>query len=402
MAALNPLTRELVFKVVFYGPGLGGKTTTLQYIHAHTKPEHRGKLVSLATPTDRTLYFDFLPLRVHRVRNMNVRLQLFTVPGQVYYTATRKLVLTGADGVVFVADSQAARIDANQESLEDLAANVAEHGRKLSTIPHTFHWNKRDLPDVVPMDDLDRRFNVFGAPALGTVATSGVGVYEGLERITRLVVEAYKADLPPGDKLGPLLDADDLGIAQAIRGLAESPVPRAPASARPGSSPGSGSHPATRIEDAHVSGPTAPSPPPPSSMAPTSSPPPLSAPPASAQLPHVEGVFSLASLWPEPEQNAVRRAEVLLAARDWHGAVLACDVLVTRVLASAAGLGGSLDAPRDPALVALLLGLDGRRYLEFRSMVRAARTQRALDLRAAYECLLFALEAGRARDRLWR
>lgn len=397
MAALNPLTRELVFKVVFYGPGLGGKTTTLQYIHAHTKPEHRGKLVSLATPTDRTLYFDFLPLRVHRVRNMNVRLQLFTVPGQVYYTATRKLVLTGADGVVFVADSQSARLDANQESLEDLAANLAEHGRKLSAMPHTFHWNKRDLPDVVPTEELDRRFNVFGAPALGTVATSGVGVYEGLERITRLVVEAYKADLPPGDKLGPLLDADDLGIAQAIRGLAESPRPPA-------------SRPSPKIEEsAPPAGPTAPSPPPPSVA-------PISAAPASAQplapvssapeLPTVtpppDGWFTHAPLWPESEQNAVRRVEALLAARDAHGAVLACDVVVTRVLASAAGLAGSIDAPRDPGLVALLLGLDGRRYLEFRAVVRAARAQRPVDQRTAHDCFLFALEAGRARERLWR
>ena len=112
MASLNPLTRELVFKVVFYGPGLGGKTTTLQHLHGATKPENRGNLVSLATPTDRTLYFDFLPIRVPRVRNMNVRLQLFTVPGQVYFGATRKLVLTGADGIVFVADSQPERQDA--------------------------------------------------------------------------------------------------------------------------------------------------------------------------------------------------------------------------------------------------------------------------------------------------
>ena len=146
MASLNPLTRELVFKIVFYGPGLGGKTTTLQFIHATTKPEHRGKMVSLATPTDCTLYFDFLPLRVPRVRGMSVRLQLFTVPGQVYYGATRKLVLSGADGVVFVADSQSGRMDANQESLEDLVANLAEHNRDLAKMPHTFHWNKRDCP----------------------------------------------------------------------------------------------------------------------------------------------------------------------------------------------------------------------------------------------------------------
>src|SRR5215208_4382504 len=123
MASVNPHTRELVFKLVFYGPGLGGKTTTLQYIHATAKPEHRGKMVSLATPVDRTLYFDFLPIRLPHVRGMSVRLQLFTVPGQVYYNATRKLVLTGVDGVVLVFDSQRARMDANLESLENLTEN---------------------------------------------------------------------------------------------------------------------------------------------------------------------------------------------------------------------------------------------------------------------------------------
>lgn len=413
MAALNPLTRELVFKVVFYGPGLGGKTTTLQWIHANTKTEHRGKLVSLATPTDRTLYFDFLPLRVHRVRDMSVRLQLFTVPGQVYYTATRKLVLTGADGVVFVADSQAARMDANNESLEDLTTNLAEHGRRLSDLPHTFQWNKRDLPECAAEDELDRRFNLFGAPAIGTVATKGTGVFEGLEKITRLVVDAYKADLPSGSKLAPLLDTDELGIAEAIRGLAESPkpgpAPAAPSSsrgARPVSSPAvpppasstavsagavssqggtpstsrslSGMLPAVSVSDhAPIDMP--------SGQSPTVTPPPAA-------------YFSLSELWPEAEQVAVRRAESLLHARDPQSAVLACDLLVTRILASAAGLAGTMDAPRDPGLVAMLLGLDGTRYLQFRAIVRAARAKREIPMRDAYESYLFALEARRARD----
>ncbi len=226
MASLNPLTRELVFKLVFYGPGLGGKTTTLQYIHATTKAEHRGKMVSLATPTDRTLYFDFLPLRVPRVRGMSVRLQLFTVPGQVYYGATRKLVLSGADGVVFVADSQAGRMDANQESLEDLNANLAEHGKGLPAIPHTFHWNKRDLSDLVPLEELDRRFNVHRAPTLGTCATRGDGVFEGLERITRLVLRHYESELPKGEQpvLALGVGGAEVSIAEAIRGLAEAPL----------------------------------------------------------------------------------------------------------------------------------------------------------------------------------
>src|SRR6187431_1905216 len=136
MASVNALGRQLVFKIVYYGPGLSGKTSTLQHIHATARPEHRGKMVSLATPVDRTLYFDFLPLRVPNVRGMGVKLQLFTVPGQVYYNATRKLVLTGADGVVLVYDSQSARSDANLETLDNLRENLAAHGRQLSEMPH--------------------------------------------------------------------------------------------------------------------------------------------------------------------------------------------------------------------------------------------------------------------------
>ena len=161
MASINRLKRELLFKIVFYGPGLGGKTTTLQYVHASTKPENRGNMVSLATDTDRTLYFDYLPVKLLQLGDVTVKLQLYTVPGQVYYAATRKLVLSGADGIVFVADTQTERLDSNLESLDDLNANLAEQGRKLSAIPHVFQWNKRDLPNVVPLDELDRRFNLF-------------------------------------------------------------------------------------------------------------------------------------------------------------------------------------------------------------------------------------------------
>ena len=239
MASVNPHTRELVFKLVFkvvyYGPGLGGKTTSLQYLHATAKPEHRGKLVSLATPVDRTLYFDFLPIRVPRVRGMAVRLQLFTVPGQVYYAATRKLVLSGADGVVFVADSQAGRLEVNQESLDDLHANLAEHNRSLEEVPHTFHWNKRDLVELASLEELDQRFNAFGAPSIGTVATRGEGVFEGLERITRLVLKAYESDpkvrieptgnLASSGERGAAISAqlNEDGVALALRQI-EAPI----------------------------------------------------------------------------------------------------------------------------------------------------------------------------------
>jgi signal recognition particle receptor subunit beta len=435
MASLNPLTRELVFKIVFYGPGLGGKTTTLQYIHAATKPEHRGKMVSLATPMDRTLYFDFLPLRVPRVRGMSVRLQLFTVPGQVYYGATRKLVLTGADGIVFVADSQAGREDANQESLEDLITNLADHNRGLASLPHTFHWNKRDISDVVPLDELDRKFNPEGAPSLGTVATRGAGVFEGLERITRIVMRAYEADLPKNEGSPGLAraDSDDAGITDAIRGLTESPYLRSTPFAGTravrleGGGPSSLEAIPSPIPRRQQSSPdlasflaaSAPVPPGPEDRSELDEGPveAKAVPPVRVEAPvaavvtearaeavRVEepreraGGFSFAALWAEGEREAARDVEEAIASRDPVRAVLACDVLVTRVLASAAGLAGNLDAPRDPGVVALLLGLDGRRYLGFRAIVRAARVGDGVMTRAALDVYAFAIEARRARD----
>jgi signal recognition particle receptor subunit beta len=465
MASLNPLTRELVFKIVFYGPGLGGKTTTLQYIHAATKPEHRGKMVSLATPMDRTLYFDFLPLRVPRVRGMSVRLQLFTVPGQVYYGATRKLVLTGADGIVFVADSQAGRGDSNQESLEDLITNLADHNRGLAALPHTFHWNKRDIPDVAPIEELDRKFNPEGAPSLGTVATRGAGVFEGLERITRLVMRAYEAELPKNDASPGLVrsDSEDVGITDAIRGLTESPYMRvtpfagiravrgesggpssleaipSPIPRRLPSSPDlsaflAASAPLPESHDDHAStdgrliglatlppvpdlgGAAEPRPgyteatevsvrdtdanAPRSRQGPDASSSKALA--ATEESPHEVLRFSFAALWGDGERETVRDVESDIAAGNFQGAVLACDVLVTRVLASAAGLAGNVDAPRDPSVVALLLGLEGRRYLAFRAIVRAGRLGEGVTARDALDAYALAIEARRARGTIDR
>ncbi len=426
MASVNPHTREIVFKLVFYGPGLGGKTTTLQYIHAATKSDHRGKMVSLATPTDRTLYFDFLPIRVPRVRGMAVRLQLFTVPGQVYYAATRKLVLSGADGVVFVADSQGGRVEVNQESLDDLHANLAEHNRSLDEVPHTFHWNKRDLGDLLTIEELDRRFNARGAPSLGTVATKGEGVFDGLERITRLVLKAYEKD--PKVRIEATHDPKDgqnepriseEGIAKALREMENAGVdpptkisqvisetgPRVERSERPRSdkpsSPRSEPQRPSSSKSAKDSGAwssfTIPEPPGPSGEPAIPNETPLETP-----LPDAVAPFTLADLWPESERDRVRQAEGMLAARDAVNAILACDVLVTRVLASAAGLVGTLDAPRDPALVSLLLGLEGARYLHFRTVVRAARHREAVTMRDAYDCFTFAIEARRSREALRR
>ena len=192
MPVVNPLARELVFKVVYYGPGLGGKTTSLQYIHATAKPEHRGKMVSLATPVDRTLYFDFLPIRVPNVRGMNVKLQLFTVPGQVHYNATRKLVLTGADGIVLVYDSQSARSDANLETLDNLREHLKEHKLDFDTIPYVLQLNKRDLPGVLSVEALAKQLQVKGEPMLEAVAVTGQGVFETLREVAKLVLAELK------------------------------------------------------------------------------------------------------------------------------------------------------------------------------------------------------------------
>ncbi len=193
MASVNPIKKEIMLKIVYYGPGLGGKTSTLQHIHRAIQPEHRGKMVSLATPVDRTLYFDFLPIRLPQIGAYTLRLQMFTVPGQVHYNATRKLVLTGADGVVFVADSQESRRDANIESLDNLRDNLAEQKLDLDVMPFSLQYNKRDIKDICPIEDLERDLNKNGErPSIGTCAISGDGVFQGLEMITKEVLKDLK------------------------------------------------------------------------------------------------------------------------------------------------------------------------------------------------------------------
>src|SRR6478609_12071104 len=168
-------------------------------------------------PVDRTLYFDFLPIRVPNVRGMNVKLQLFTVPGQVHYNATRKLVLTGADGVVLVYDSQAARSDANLETLDNLRDNLAAHGRQISEMPHVVQYNKRDLFDVLPIDELDRQLNRAGAASFATTATTGEGVYESLEAITRAVLDDFERRVPQRGGAAASLELPEGGLVEALR-----------------------------------------------------------------------------------------------------------------------------------------------------------------------------------------
>jgi signal recognition particle receptor subunit beta len=185
---LNVLAREVAAKIVFYGPGLSGKTTTLKKIYESVRPSNRGEMMSLATEGDRTLFFDFLPVKVERVNDCAVRLALYTVPGQVFYNATRKLVLQGADGVVFVADSNPAALEKNLESLANLEENLREQGIAYENFPVVFQWNKRDLPSAIPVSDLHAALNSRGAPEVETAAASGRGVLESLKAITRLVI----------------------------------------------------------------------------------------------------------------------------------------------------------------------------------------------------------------------
>jgi signal recognition particle receptor subunit beta len=188
VSTVNPLAREISAKIVYYGPGLSGKTTSLKQIHAGVGPETRGQLISLSTEGDRTLFFDFLPLKIERVRGLSLRLQLYTVPGQVFYDATRKLVLNGADGVVFVADSQASARDSNAESMSNLSTNLAELGIDLEHFPLVIQYNKRDLPQVLPVEELRRELNPLGAPEFETVASRGEGILPALSEAVRLVV----------------------------------------------------------------------------------------------------------------------------------------------------------------------------------------------------------------------
>jgi signal recognition particle receptor subunit beta len=185
---INYVAREINCKIVYYGPGLGGKTTNLQYVYQITSPENKGKMISLATETERTLFFDFLPIDLGQIRGFRTRFHLYTVPGQVFYDSSRKLILKGVDGVVFVADSQEERMDANLESVSNLAQNLKEQGFDLGKIPYVLQLNKRDLPNAMPTDDLRQQLLVKGEPVIEAIATQGVGVLATLKAVARQIL----------------------------------------------------------------------------------------------------------------------------------------------------------------------------------------------------------------------
>ncbi len=192
MTFINYASREINCKIVYYGPGLCGKTTNLQYIYDSTAPTSKGKLISLATETDRTLFFDFMPLELGVVRGFKTRFHLYTVPGQVFYDASRKLILKGVDGVVFVADSQEERLDANIESLYNLDENLKANGYDLDKIPYVLQLNKRDLPNVLPVDELIAELKRKEEPIHEAVAATGAGVFDTLKEVARQVLKQLK------------------------------------------------------------------------------------------------------------------------------------------------------------------------------------------------------------------
>jgi mutual gliding-motility protein MglA len=234
----NYTTMQMTAKIVYYGPGLCGKTTNLQAIHNRTAPQSRGEMVSLETETDRTLFFDLLPLEVGVIGGMKVRLQLYTVPGQVFYNATRKLVLKGVDGVVFVADSQKVALDANMESLANLKTNLSELGLTTEQVPIVFQYNKRDIRNILPVDALEKELNPEGARHFEAAALHGVGVFETLKAISRVAIGSVRkklsgeearppapagAVLPTLESLGPAAAPGSPSAASAIESLVSGP-----------------------------------------------------------------------------------------------------------------------------------------------------------------------------------
>lgn len=190
MVQINFALKEVNCKVVYYGPGMSGKTTNLEIVYKKAPEQHRGELTSISTDGDRTLFFDYMPLDLGTIAGMRTKFQLYTVPGQVYYNSTRKLVLQGVDGVVFVADSDPSKIQENLESLANLEENLREYGKELRTLPHVIQWNKRDLPGASPVPTLNAQFNKYGAPNFEAVARTGEGVFPTLKALAALVLES--------------------------------------------------------------------------------------------------------------------------------------------------------------------------------------------------------------------
>ncbi|MBU4203801.1 MAG: GTPase domain-containing protein [Acidobacteria bacterium] len=195
MPNINYVTKSLAIKIVYYGPGLSGKTTNLRYIYQHLNKDSRGEFLCMETPTERTLFFDLLPVKAGMIKEFTTHFHLMTVPGQVFYEASRRSVLKGADGIVFVADSQVPLLDANLENFDGLRKNLIEHSRDINLVPLVFQYNKRDLDNLIPVETFSSLFNSMGAPAVEASAVNGRGVFETLSEIAQLVVPKIREQI---------------------------------------------------------------------------------------------------------------------------------------------------------------------------------------------------------------
>lgn len=238
MVQINFALKEVNCKVVFYGPGMSGKTTNLEIVHQKAPEENKGELTSISTDGDRTLFFDFMPLDLGNVAGMRTKFQLYTVPGQVYYNSTRKLVLQGVDGVIFVADSDPEKMDENIESYANLIENLTEYGKDVRELPHVIQYNKRDLPTAMPVAEMDKRLNKFGVPTFEAVAYTGEGVFPTLKTLAAMVLESIeKIDGRNPRKAAPKPPAGAGGgrvaAAPAAAAVAKAPAAKSVAAAKP-------------------------------------------------------------------------------------------------------------------------------------------------------------------------
>jgi mutual gliding-motility protein MglA len=373
VSSVNLYSREVSIKIVYYGPGLGGKTSSLQCIHRAIKPDARGQMVSLATGADRTLYFDFLPIKLPKLRGYTIRVQLYTVPGQVHYNSTRKLVLANADGLVFVADSQRARAQANVESFQNLVENLAEQGQSLTEIPHLLQYNKRDAPDLVSVDELNRELNPHGAPWFETSAATGQGIFEALKSITTLVLSDLRRRgiwrAPPvatpdgeaGEERGelPLLQRTPTAetadsIAASLQALADKREQQRPVS------------PELPLQ-------------------------PLQPEKADATPPGAPASASFAELLPPgAARNALASIEYMVQRSDYAAAISSAARLFDE-----GTFGGEVSAGEGPAMRALQLGLRADRYLRFRESAGRAQSGSASSEDALF-AVFFVVDAALA------
>jgi mutual gliding-motility protein MglA len=353
VSVVNPLAREISAKIVYYGPGLSGKTTSLKSIYEKLSPKQRGQLITLATEGDRTIFFDFLPVHVDKVKNLDLRLQLYTVPGQVFYASTRRLVLDGADAVVFVADSQPECRDSNLESLNDLYDNLERMGIEAASLPFVFQFNKRDLPNVRPVQELSAELNRFGAPEFATSASLGKGITEAWREVVRGVVKNLwdndgqpsrkKQSTDPPRRSRASASYKQLPVESGGPGASgstrQTPRPHTPsasgaASARSSQS-GAATHMSHAIEQLN-----------PETVR------------KNAAQTHGGGV-SFRSLWEDEGRRAIARIEGQISAGAYSRAVHSSAEVLAELLN---GLPGQ-ESSDGPKAQAMLLGLDGREYL---------------------------------------